>query len=72
MTVSYQVGGKQSLKPISSKLGRPEGGKGVGTCPPGPRCLSNLGLLWQVDCLLFVLSRSSSIFVNYIQLYHYC
>ena len=24
----------------------------------------NLGLLWQVDCLLFVLSRSSSIFIN--------
>ena len=31
---------------------------------PGSRCVYNVGLLWRVDCLLFVLSRPSSIFVK--------
>ena len=49
--------------------GRPEegggarGGGGRGAHLDQDVC-KNLGLLWQVDCLLFVLSRSSSIFIN--------
>ena len=49
------------------------GGQGAGHMPPlDLDVCKNVGLLWQFDCLLFVLSRSSSIYVNYIQLYHYC
>ena len=44
--------------------GRPEWEARGAYAPSGSGCLSNLGLLWRVDCLLFVLSRSSSIFVN--------
>ena len=32
--------------------------------PPGSGFFFNLGLLWRVDYLLFVLNRSYSIFVN--------
>ena len=70
-SIKNKISVRQSLKVGSDSrafhygnMGIGGGGGQGGTCTPGSGFFLNLDILWRVDYLLFVLSRSSSIFVN--------